>query len=398
MKKSNLLRTYLDAWKKGEMAPLFSYHLRHGLKAPLPDLLGPRDTIPTPAKEHQELQKQFSVTFSALMPVFKPKPHFLKRAIESVLAQSAPSFELLIGLDGPQPDEVIQTLQAFGDRIKLFSFEWGGISKTTNCLAERAKGDYLLLVDHDDWVAPDLLYWYHKKLKEDPQLFLYCDEFKIDVKDRIWPHTYFRKPLIPPFPFVFFNVVTHALLVPKTHWIGLRSEVDGAQDFDLVLRLNKMGLKGENIPYPLYGWRIHSNSTAGRLTQKVDKGLKAIQEYRPDWSFEPGLVPFSYRAIPPLSTPDVYIFSKEPLSEKTFEEMSRFAMQKEIGFVTTKAEPFFFPVQRVVQKIEPGCLMIRKELLLPEEVEALSSFRCNPQTIADRLSTLSYLHLYTPYM
>ena len=332
------------------------------------------------------------------MPVFKPNPKFLKTAIESVLNQSAPDVELLIGLDGPQPDSVIKMVESFGERVRLFSFEWGGISATTNKLAENARGTHLLLVDHDDWIAPDLLYCYHRALMGNEEQFLYCDEFKIDVKDRVLPHTYFKKPITPPFPYLFFNVVTHALMVPKKFWIGLRSEVDGAQDFDLVLRLDKIGLKGRNVGYPLYGWRVHPGSTAGKSTQKRDVGLKAVKEYREDWEYEGGIVLFSYRGKPLFIKSDVFVFGKV-LGDEAFEEMARFAMQKEIGFVTgVESEKFFFPVQRVVEKIENGCLMVRKELLTDAEVEYLNSPRCDPQPIADRLSRLGYKHLYTPYV
>jgi len=385
---------YIRAWKRGELAPLLYYHLRHGFKATLPELLGPKDPIASPSELHQKLQKEKPLSFSVLMPVYKPDPRFLKIAIDSVLAQSAPDFELLIGLDGPQPDAVLKCIESYTDKVRLFSFEWGGISITTNRLVERAKGDYLLLMDHDDWIAPDLLYHYHQNIR--PNCFFYCDEFKIDEFDTIWPHTYFKKPLTPPFPFVFFNTVTHALMIAKKDWIALRPETDGAQDFDLVLRLHQKGVKGCNVGLPLYAWRMHLKSTAKKSAQKKDVGLKVMQDFQPDWAFAPGLAPFTYRAKPPLITPDVHYFGPK-LTPEAFEEMARFAMQPQIGFVTANAcDPFFFPVQRVVQTVPPGCFMIRKELISPQEAELLP-YHGNPQPIADRLTSSGYHHLYTPY-
>jgi len=142
---------------------------------------------------------------------------------------------------------------------------------------------------------------------------------------------------------------------------------------------------------------VHEGSTAGSSSQKRDVGLKGVQEYRKDWEYERGQVPFSYRGRPKATAPDVYVFGKE-LGKEAFEEMGRFAMQKDVGFVTNvEAEKFFFPVQRVVDKVGNGCLMVRRELLTDEEVEYLHSPRYNAQVVADRLSKQGYKHIYTPY-
>ena len=97
----------------------------------------------------------------------------------------------------------------------------GGISRTTNRLAEEATGNFLLLMDHDDWIAPDLLYRYEQclRLHQNPdRVVLYCDEYKINESDEAILYSHTNKPEHPVFPYVFINYICHCLLVPKLAW------------------------------------------------------------------------------------------------------------------------------------------------------------------------------------
>ena len=125
------------------------------------------------------LRKNFNNTdtsFSVLIPVYKPNPKFFKQALLSVCEQTADNFEVLIGFDGPQPGEVVQVAgdiknefnTANGSKIRIFNLDrnvtGGGISNTTNELAKNAKNEYLVLMDHDDWIRPDMLLRYEQTL------------------------------------------------------------------------------------------------------------------------------------------------------------------------------------------------------------------------------------------
>ena len=263
------------------------------------------------------------LSYSILVPVFRPDPRFFETALLACLAQTAPRLEVLVGLDGPQPAGVEAAIERVrrsaprGEALKVFRFErpegGGGISRTTNALAAKAEGDFLLLVDHDDWIRPDLLYRYEQALRlapaEIPRTVLYCDEYRINERDELVWQSELRKPLVPGFPFLFVNLVCHCLLVPRRLWNevgGLRPECDGAQDFDLSMRLDRAGASLRNVPFFLYAWRAAEGSTAASLANKphaTAAGVKALGDDAAarglPWKIEPGLEPTTYRATPP---------------------------------------------------------------------------------------------------
>ncbi len=263
------------------------------------------------------------LSYSILVPVFRPDPVHLEKALRACLAQTAPRLEVLVGFDGPQPagvEEAVEKVRRAAPRgvlLKVLRLErpegGGGISRTTNALAREATGDHLLLVDHDDWIRPDLLYRYEQALRLEPaeigRAVLYCDEYRIDAKDELVWQSELRKPLEPGFPFLFVNLVCHCLLVPKRLWDevgGLRPECDGAQDFDLAMRLDRAGARLSCVPFFLYAWRAAEGSTAASLANKPHATAAGVRALSDDaaarglaWTIEPGLEPTTYRALPP---------------------------------------------------------------------------------------------------
>lgn len=265
------------------------------------------------------LIKDEKFSYSILIPVYKPNPYFFEVSVISVLDQSAPYLEILIGYDGPQPNEVYEVVNKLNEShprakncIKVFQFDrsqtGGGISATTNELAKKATGQFLLLMDHDDWIRCDLLYRYEQVLrlsKNFQNLVLYCNEYKIDENDLVIAGSQLDKPEKPHFPYLFINYICHCLMVPKALWLqvnGLRKDFDGAQDYDLCLRLDLAGAEFQNVPLFLYAWRVHSASTAQNIANKdyaSVAGVKALQEYSQnkglDWQIGEGYFATSYR-------------------------------------------------------------------------------------------------------
>ncbi|MBS1985911.1 MAG: glycosyltransferase, partial [Bdellovibrionales bacterium] len=202
---------------------------------------------------HSLLPREERYSYSILMPVYKPKPQYFRRALIAALDQTAPDFELLVGFDGPQPSEVAAVIAALRqerpDAVRLKQFEFdraatgGGISRVTNALAAQATKHFLVLMDHDDWIRPDLLFRYEQTLRmvaSPDNTVMFCDEYKINERDETVDGSRLRKPDRPDFPYLFINWVCHCLMVPRHLWNhvgGLRPECDGSQDYDLSLRL-----------------------------------------------------------------------------------------------------------------------------------------------------------------
>jgi len=304
----------------------------------------------TTVKLHEALPADSRFSYSILIPVYHPKEEYLRKAVLSALRQTASDLEVLVGFDGPQPTkvyEVIKDLQEkYPKQLKAFSLDRGGISTTTNYLAKQAKGNFLILMDHDDWILPNLLYHYEQALRssDNPEnKVLYCDEFLIDERDFSIPHHHSNKNPHPHFPYFFINSVCHCMLFSKQLWNrtgGLRKECDGAQDYDLALQLNLIGAEFENIPFHLYGWRTHAQSTAHNSQAKpyaTKGGLKALNDYcqlrQLDWHIIEGYLPTTYRAIPSLKgIPKVHVIIPfEGDSELTLQTIHSVQMQEGVS-------------------------------------------------------------------
>ena len=186
----------------------------------------------------------------------------MEKAIESVRNQIYPDWELCIADDAsPKPHirSVLNKYSKLDSRIKVvFREQNANISAASNSALELATGDYIALLDHDDELAIDALFENAKLINLHPDAdFIYSDEDKIDTKgNRLDP---FFKPDWSPDYFHACMYTCH-LGVYRTSIIkaigGFRSEYDGSQDYDLVLRVVEKTQNIYHIPKILYHWRI----------------------------------------------------------------------------------------------------------------------------------------------
>lgn len=259
-----------------------------------------------------------SPLISILMPVYNTPQKWLRRAINSVLAQSYQHWELCIADDASTDPAIRQLLEEFrvlDERIRVvFCPENGHISAASNSALALATGEFIALLDHDDELATDALNWLVLELNRHPEAdLIYSDEDRLDERGRRFdPHF---KPDWNPDLFFSQNYLCHftalrASLVRKAG--GFRTGLEGAQDYDLFLRCLKLsaGSRIRHIPRILYHWRAASGSTSGDLSAKsyaADAGLKALSDYfsvlDPSISVQPGKGATTYRVTYPLREP-----------------------------------------------------------------------------------------------
>lgn len=93
---------------------------------------------------------------SVVLPVYNSKEEYLRECIDSILNQTFTDFELLIQNDASTDEQVERTVLSYDDkRIKYQRNEHNlGISGTRNALLERAAGQYIAVMDHDDVSMP----------------------------------------------------------------------------------------------------------------------------------------------------------------------------------------------------------------------------------------------------
>jgi GT2 family glycosyltransferase len=206
---------------------------------------------------------------SIVVPVYRPSLWYFRECVQSVLAQTYPRWELCLCDDGSGDPELAESMAEFaaGDqRIKVLAMEEnGGISRATNRALSAATGEFVVLLDHDDVLMDDALAEIALVLAVNPEAdVIYSDEDKLDELDRpFMPHF---KPdwdpdLLLAYPYLgHITVIRHELL---TRIGGFRSEFDGSQDYDVMLRATELARQVVHIPKVLYHWRVVEGSAAG---------------------------------------------------------------------------------------------------------------------------------------
>lgn len=219
------------------------------------------------------------IAFSILMPVYNPKAEHLMAALDSILAQDYPHWELCIADDASTDAAVTTILMRYAKedgRIRVVRRkENGHIAAATNTALEMACNPWAVLMDQDDVLTPDALRLVAASIAKHPEgLLFYSDEDKIDDSGRIFfPH--FKNGKWDWELLLCQNFVSH-LGVYRTDRMraigGFREGFRGSQDHDLVLRYTAGAESAAliHIPYVLYHWRAHVASTAMHVNAKSE--------------------------------------------------------------------------------------------------------------------------------
>lgn len=204
---------------------------------------------------------------SIVVPCYRCNERYLKDMMNSVMGQTYAKWELVLVDSECESSRVSCVAEEFADgRIVVVPVvDNGGIVGNTNLGVEHAAGDYVAFLDYDDVLEPDALYEYVRAINGHPDAgALYCDEDAFETLgvycDPVFK-TDFNRDLL-----YAHNCVTHWLMVKRAvlDEIGLSApEMNGAQDYDMVLRVLETGREIVHVPKLLYHWRRHADSTAG---------------------------------------------------------------------------------------------------------------------------------------
>jgi O-antigen biosynthesis protein len=206
---------------------------------------------------------------SVVMPTYNTQIEYLRECIESVLVQSYPHWELCIADDASPNKQTVEVIKEYlkqDKRIKFVQREKNGhISAATNSAIAIAKGEFIALLDHDDILWPNALFEIVATINKQPKVdFIYTDEDKIDEKGETHSYPFFKPDWSPEF-LESCNYITHFSAIRKQLLDkvgGLRVGYEGAQDWDLFLRVTEESQEIVHISKVLYSWRIHEDSTA----------------------------------------------------------------------------------------------------------------------------------------
>ncbi len=220
---------------------------------------------------------------SVIIPVHNTPKAWLADAVNSVRGQTYSSWHLVLVNDGSTDVGTREFLDNLDDpRVtKIQLTRSSGISVATQMGVDGAHGEYVALMDHDDMLAPTALQKVAEEIVQHNADVVYTDETTFSDRTKEKRGGYFGvphlKPDYSPDLLLCHNYITHLLVVKKAlvdEVGGFRPEFDGAQDYDLLLRLTEKTNRVTHIAEPLYHWRQSAQSTS------LDTGAKPLAHMR----------------------------------------------------------------------------------------------------------------------
>lgn len=90
---------------------------------------------------------------------------YIKRCLESVLAQTYPSIEIIV-IDDGSTDSGVKIIESMNADIKIYHKENGGLGSARNASVKYAQGEFILCIDADDWLESNAVEMLVKTQKE----------------------------------------------------------------------------------------------------------------------------------------------------------------------------------------------------------------------------------------
>lgn len=323
---------------------------------------------------------KYQPLISIITPVYNTSPAFLEECIYSVQTQAYLRWELCLVDDGSTNAATLACLHRLtktDPRLKLQTLSKNqGICHATNHAIAMARGEFIAFLDHDDRLAPDALYQVVAALQTEPDLdILYSDRDMLSDQELRYMHLF--KPGWSPETLLSGNYLFH-LLVYRRSLInklqGVQADMEGSQDYDLILRAAELQPKVKHLPKVLYHWRQHQQSVSLAHNAKeyaYVAGLKALQNalqrrglrgtisenktlWRGNYRVRLKPLPESEYAVLQLKNSENYaqqvnqaftqhpeikalvVLNVTPLAEDAIAELTGWLQIPEVGFVTGK--------------------------------------------------------------
>lgn len=276
-----------------------------------------RATRPTESELAKQRQTHFDYCpcFGVVIPLYNTKLEYLQDLLDSFKAQTYPRFKLIMVDASPAKDgktlltDFLQAESQSDSRIiyKILT-QNEGIAGNTNQAISIAMQDsdvtHIALCDHDDFIEPDTFFEYAKVFNQDRKVkIIYSDEDVVKFKGD--PEaSYVMKPDFDLYLLESCNYINHFFVCEKQFLEQIKTkdglyeqpEYDGAQDYDLYLRLAEKVIKTEqppkdlihtssivyHLPKVLYHWRAAENSTASDPHNKLyayDAARRALEAH-----------------------------------------------------------------------------------------------------------------------
>lgn len=251
--------------------------------------LGRAAAIPGPQLQRlsARLSREVADTLiTIVMPTYNTRREWLYEALNSVLGQWSANWELIL-VDDASPSihvaELLEAARRHDRRIRVMRSRANqGIAKTVNLGLRAARGEYVLVMDHDDVLEPDAVHKLALAARQTGADLVYADE-AITTEDinSIW-----RVAARPAFSYDYY--LSHPYFV---HPVAVRTEIVRriggwdeslriSADVDYVLRVLEVAASVAHVPAVLYRWRTHPGSSGHRsMAQVTEATLACLQRH-----------------------------------------------------------------------------------------------------------------------
>ena len=206
---------------------------------------------------------------SIIVPVYKTEK-YLKRCIDSILAQSFTDFELILVDDG-SPDncpEICDAYVALDSRVKVIHQKNAGVSSARNAGLDLAQTKYIMFCDSDDYISNDWCQVLYESILRHPTACNVSNYYLVSenkMKYKVSPELYFEDGIsyykmfeMGLSGYIWNKIYDHKIL--KDHNIGFNPDISIAEDVDFNVRYCQYCDKILYIQKPLYYYDDTPNS------------------------------------------------------------------------------------------------------------------------------------------
>jgi glycosyltransferase involved in cell wall biosynthesis len=210
-------------------------------------------------------------TVSVIVPAYNVE-NTIVETIHSIQAQTFSDFELIVINDGSTDNTVEVVSQIQEPRLKIFSYENGGLPVARNRGIQRATGEFITFIDADDLWKPDKLERQLNALREHPEAGVaYSWTAFIDENSNFlfaWKPLYFEGDVYPQLLVRNF-ISSGSNIMVRRQFIEAAGEFDpslkSVEDWDYYLRLAAL------CPFALVpDYQILYRRSSQSMTSKVE--------------------------------------------------------------------------------------------------------------------------------
>lgn len=219
---------------------------------------------------------------SVIIPT-RNRAHFLKQAIDSVLAQTFTDYEIIVVDDG-STDATKEALKEYGGKIRYFFKVSGCAAVTRNFALSQSRGEYIAFLDDDDIWLPNKLEVQMNILESNPDLGFLSHQasFTDETAKAITGQWQKKASTSESFAGLYEESFIHtSSIVIRKQLLeqagGFDESLLTTEDYDLWLRLSKI-CKFKYFYTPLTLYRMHPKNKHKNAVQKVGDRVRVISK------------------------------------------------------------------------------------------------------------------------